>query len=145
MFLGCHTCLVHQTSQIEIPQVFRQPLAGNAYVTQGFERNLLVLKEQTFRDLVRQVTSLNVADPLVRMLVRMLLGSATMLEFDAEGNAILPDDLRDYAGLDRQAILVGHGAYFEIWSPGAWDAQRNALQDADANATRFAALNLALN
>lgn len=144
MFLGCYTCAV-PASRVEIPETFRQSLSGNVYVTQGFERNLLVLPEQIFQEMVQQVTSLNIADPLVRLLVRMLIGSAAALTFDERGNASLPDSLREYAGLDRQAVLVGHGPYFEIWSPSAWESQRSQLQDAEANATRFAALHLALN
>jgi DNA-binding transcriptional regulator/RsmH inhibitor MraZ len=54
----------------------------------------------------------------------------------------IPDNLRAYAGLSESVLVIGQGDYFEIWSPDEWREQEVQLQDAAANAKRFAALEL---
>ncbi len=145
MFLGSYTCPINQTAQIQIPELYRLSLSGDAYVTQGFDKNLLVWSGEAFREMIRQLTSLNVADPLVRLLIRMLIGTAAELTVDEAGQALLPDELCQYANLNQKAVLVGHGLYFEIWSAAQWDSQKSELQNAEANSSRFASLTLFLN
>jgi MraZ protein len=74
------------------------------------------------------------------MLLRMLLGTASELEIDATGSITVPQALRDFAGLETEAVLVGQGRYFEVWTPALWQKQTLRLQDAEANAERFAGL-----
>jgi DNA-binding transcriptional regulator/RsmH inhibitor MraZ len=54
----------------------------------------------------------------------------------------LPQFLRDMAKLDGSVMLVGAGAYFEIWSVSNWNQQNDVLQDTDTTVQRFAALSL---
>jgi DNA-binding transcriptional regulator/RsmH inhibitor MraZ len=56
----------------------------------------------------------------------------------------LPQDLLSFAGLEKEAVLVGQGEYCEAWAPENWDKQANVLLDTAANSARFAQLNLAL-
>jgi len=50
--------------------------------------------------------------------------------------------LREVASLDDGVIIVGVGEAIEIWSPKAWEAENASLQDAEANAQRFATLDV---
>jgi len=110
-------------------------------MTQGFDRNLQVLTASAFRKLYQQATALNVADPLARLLLRLFLGNAVELP-PAPANIAIPDNLREFAGLRENALLIGQGDYFEIWAPDLWGQQEAQLRDAEANASRFAGLTL---
>ena len=110
-------------------------------MTQGFDRNVQVLTMDAFGRLYRQAATLNFADPLARLMLRLLLGSAVEMPAGKSTMAV-PDSLRGYAGLDGNVLLIGQGEYFEIWSPGHWREQETQLQDAAANSNRFAALEL---
>ena len=140
MFLGQHHSPIDDHNRLAVPARFRDQLAQGAYVTQGFDRSLLVLSAEAFQAICARFTGLNIADPLARLLQRMILGSASPLELDADGRFVLPQELRAFAGLEAEAVLVGQGKYFEVWTPAMWQAQELRLQDAEANAERFAGL-----
>lgn len=143
MFLGQYHHSFEDDHCLTIPPHFRASIAAGAYVTQGFEKDLLVLTEEAFQDLYQRVTAMNIANPLARLLLRMILGNASRLDVDEGGRVRIPDGLMTFAGLEREAILVGQGDYFEVWAPSAWEKQSAALQDTGANAERFALLDLA--
>ena len=79
--------------------------------------------------------------PTVAALVVLLA-----IGFDLTRNRILiPQFLRQVASLDGEAMLVGVGDYFEIWSPQQWEQKISLLNDTDANAQRFVGLDLSSN
>jgi len=142
LFLGQYRYSFDDQNRLSMPAAFREPGTAGAFVTQGFDRNLLVLSTSAFEDVYRRVLAMNLTDPLARLLHRMLLGSAAPLDADEAGRFTLPPALREYAALDGDVVLVGLGDYFEIWSPALWGEQEAALHDAATNARRFAVLNL---
>jgi MraZ protein len=65
--------------------------------------------------------SFNVA---ARRIQRLLIGHATEVEIDNHGRILLPPLLREYAGLNKHAMLVGQGKKFELWDDSQWQARR---------------------
>jgi MraZ protein len=143
MLFGQHPIPLDDQNRLTLPERFRSRFGRGLVVTQGFDRNLLLLSEEAFQEISGRLRTMNLADPLARQLMRMLLGSAAELELDASGQVGIPARLCEFAGLDEQAVLVGQGGYLEIWSPALWKAQETRLQDAESNADRFAGLTLA--
>lgn len=111
-------------------------------MTQGFDRNLQVLTASAFQEVYRRAASLNIADPLARLLLRLILGTAVELSGERTSAISIPDYLKEFAGLHENVILVGQGDYFEIWAPELWGKQEAQIGDADANSSRFAALSV---
>jgi MraZ protein len=144
MFIGQYHRAINDESRLTIPAGFRERLSGGAFVTQGFDRNLWVLTAQAFQEIYRRVTAMNLADPLARLLLRMILGAASELEMDEAGSIFVPQNLREFANLNGEAVLVGQGDYFEVWSPAHWHEQETQLQDAETNSQRFVMLDLAV-
>ena len=140
MFLGKFARTLDINSQFSVPPAFRGSLARGAYVTQGFDRNLQVLTTDAFHEIYRTVVSLNIASPLARLLLRLILGTAQESMVDASGEFTIPEELKEFADLHKDIFLIGQGEYFEIWSPDQWGQQEAQLNDAQANASRFAAL-----
>ena len=112
-------------------------------MTQGFDRNLQILTADAFKELSRRATSLNIADPLARQLLRLILGTAVKLQGEKVTTISVPQDLREFAGLQADVVLIGQGNYIEMWAPEQWSAQETQLRDAEANSSRFAALQIA--
>ncbi len=144
MFLGQYPLSMGDDRSVEIPESFREVLAHGAYITRGFEQNLLVMSEREFKETCQRVNSLNMADPSVRLLQRLILGNASRLDIDGNGRVILSDELAAFAGIEKVIILVGQGDYIEAWSPEAWEKQVCMLEDVEANSARFAQLDLSL-
>lgn len=118
-------------------------ISGGIYLTQGFDQNLLILTEATFHEIFQRISSLNIADPLVRLLSRMFLGKAIFLKLDSRGAISLPASLMKYANLSDDLVIVGQGDYLEIWSPDQWDLQQVQINDAQANSQRFSTFTIA--
>ena len=143
MFLGKYSTTVDLKNRFSVPTAFRAQLSGGSYMTQGFDRNLQVLTANAFQEIYRRVTSFNIADPLARLLLRLILGTATELGVDKNNHLMIPDNLKEFANLHEDIFLIGQGDYFEIWAPDLWSKQESQLRDAETNSARFSLLTVA--
>ena len=143
MFLGRFAHTFDEKGRIAIPTRFRELLEDGAYLTQGFDKNLIMWRAQDFEQISLQVNSLSFTDPNTRLLKRLIFANAIRVEIDKVGRMLIPQFLREIANLEsNNAVFVGAGNNFEIWSPEEWEKQNNQLQDTEMNAQRFASLNL---
>lgn len=143
MFLGHHLTPLKSSNRLTLPTGWRRLLEGGIYLTQGFDRNLLILTAETFQEIYERISSLNITDPLARLLLRMFLGTASYLELEENEAIMVPQNLMEYANLKGKVVLIGQGEYLEVWSPGHWAEQEAQIQDVQANAARFSAFNIA--
>ena len=102
----------------------------------------MVMTSAYFQQVYERINAMSITDPAARLLRRLLLSSAYQVEVDRAGRILLPQNLRQFLALNGEAIVVGQGEYFEIWTPTEWSRQMQTLQDAEANAGRFQALDL---
>jgi len=72
-------------------------------------------------------------------LQRLMVGHATDLELDSHGRVLVPPKLREYAALDRQAMLIGQGNRFELWDETHWNERREAWLAVDEAAEELPA------
>ncbi|MCB2178844.1 division/cell wall cluster transcriptional repressor MraZ [bacterium] len=142
MFLGQYRHTIDEKGRLTIPARFRELLENGAYITQGFEKNLMVLTSHGFESMTRQVNRSSITDPTARALKRLLFSTADRISTDKNGRILIPQFLRESNQLDGEAVLVGVGDYFEIWTPEAWEQQLANLQDTEANEQRFVGLDL---
>jgi MraZ protein len=137
LFLGKYFCELDSEYRFLTPDGYRKNLVDDVYITQGFDSNLWVLTNDAFREIYKKMTQLNVADPLARLLFRLILGAATDIKLNDQGYLKIPGDLREYAHIEKEALLIGQGDYFEIWAPELWEKQEIELKDTKSNIGRF--------
>lgn len=142
MFLGQYFHAIDSKGRMTIPARYRELLTDGVYLTQGFDPNLRLLAEPVFHAMAEKINRLSETDPRNRKLKRLFFSSAGRVELDSLGRVLIPQFLREYAGLENEAVVVGVGQAIEIWSPATWQGQRNALNDTEANAQQFAELDL---
>ncbi|MFH1184629.1 MAG: division/cell wall cluster transcriptional repressor MraZ [Chloroflexota bacterium] len=142
MFLGQYQHALDEKGRLTVPARFRELLDGGAFVTQGLDQCLVVMTSASFAQTLSDLSAMNMADPNARLLRRVILSNAYPIEVDKAGRVLVPQQLREFAGLDGDAIVAGQGDYFEVWSPKTWNEQMQQIQDTQANYQRFAALNL---
>lgn len=146
MFLGQYQHNLDDKGRLMVPARYRDLLADGAFITQGFDKCLMVMTETHFNEVYALINSLNMADLSARQLRRLILSNAYQVEVDRVGRILVPQNLRDFLGVaNGELIVAGQGEYFEVWTPAEWKSQMDILHDADANAQRFATLNLAKN
>ncbi|MFZ6027109.1 MAG: division/cell wall cluster transcriptional repressor MraZ [Chloroflexota bacterium] len=142
MFLGQYRHSLDSKNRLTIPSRYREMLAEGAYVTRGFDGNLIVYTAATFHTITRQASETSVTDQAARQLKRLLFSNADFIETDRAGRILIPDFLRESAGLENEVVLAGMGDHFEIWAPERWMQQMEQLDDPAANAERFANLKI---
>lgn len=134
MLIGRYTLNAYEKNIFTAPGGL---VSGQYFLTQGFEQNLLLISQEDFEVLARHFRQLSITDPLARLLSRLMLSNAVLLQVVSKKHFHIPDSLAEFAQIADQAILIGQGQYFEIWSPKLWQEQETRLRDTSSNASRF--------
>lgn len=128
-FRGINSISVDPKGRLAIPKRYRDTIAeaseNQLIATIDLHSPcLLIYTLDEWEIIERKLMSLPNVDPKTREVQRLLLGHATEIEMDLQGRVLLPSLLRDHAKLDKDAILLGQGNKFELWSQEAWDLNR---------------------
>ncbi|NOT05422.1 MAG: division/cell wall cluster transcriptional repressor MraZ [Anaerolineales bacterium] len=143
MFIGQFQHNLDDKGRLMIPARFRELLEGGAFITQGFDKCLMVMTETYFTQVYERIESMNLADPTARLLRRLILSNAYPVAADKVGRILVPQNLRAFLGIENgELIVAGQGEYFEVWTPALWSEQMTQLQDVEANNARFSTLDL---
>lgn len=137
MFRGANAISLDAKGRLAMPSRYRDELisrcAGQLIVTIDAVDSCLCLYPLPEWELIeaklRELPSLREEN---RRLQRLLIGNAVDLELDGSGRFLVPPRLREYAGLDKRAMLVGQLNKFQLWDEDAW----NAVADADLAAIK---------
>lgn len=139
MFLGRHAHNLDEKGRLAIPSRFRESLREGLVLTRGIDRCIAAYPRDAWELLATRVNGLPMTDPHARQFRRMVFAEAVDLKLDSQGRVLVPGSLRDYAEIDREAVIVGVHASIEIWSPDRWSVVDAALaSDGDEIAARLA-------
>ncbi|WP_221763944.1 division/cell wall cluster transcriptional repressor MraZ [Methyloradius palustris] len=134
MFRGATSLSLDAKGRLAIPAKHRDALqaqcAGHLVLTAHPHRCLLLYPQPAWEPIQAKMMSLSSFDKQSSSLQRLLVGFAEDVEMDAAGRMLVSNVLRDFAGLEKQTMLVGQGSHFELWGMDAWKAQ---LENAIAN------------
>lgn len=146
MFLAQFQHNLDDKGRLMIPARYRDLLAAGAFITQGFDKCLMVMTDAYFKEVYDRLNNMNLADSTARMVRRLILSNAYPVEVDKVGRILVPQNLRAFLGIESGELTVaGQGDYFEVWTPAEWKSQMDKLQDVEANEQRFSTLDLSKN
>ncbi len=121
MFLGTHSPRLDEKGRLVLPAKFREELSGGVVLTKGQDRSVVVWPQAEFVLYADRLSDSSRSDAKARAYLRVLFSSAFDEIPDRQGRVTVPPALRDYAGLDREVVVVGNGATCKIWATEAWD------------------------
>lgn len=134
MFRGINSITIDAKGRMAIPARYRDLLDSAMVLTIDTEETCLllypVLEWQKIEASLQKLPSFNAA---ARRIQRLLIGHATDIDLDAQGRILLPQELRQYAQLQKQAVLIGQGNKFEVWNDELWQQKRNAWLEEESN------------
>lgn len=135
MFRGINTVTIDAKSRLSMPSRYREALGNGAMVVtiDTEETCLLLYTLDAWLPIESKIQQLPSFNPAARRIQRLLIGHATDVELDGSGRILLPQYLREYAKLDKQAVLVGQGNKFELWSEPVWSDKRELWLGQDIN------------
>jgi MraZ protein len=123
VFLGRYAFAVDAKGRMAIPARFRPGLAKGLVLTRSVDPCLALYPMESWIPLAERIDALSIADADSRAFRRLVFAEAADLELDGQGRILLPASLREYAGIDREAVVVGVYSYIEVWSAERWAAQ----------------------
>ena len=128
--MGTYTPRLDEKGRLFLPAKFRARLAEGVVVTQGQESCLVVWPQDVFDAEAERVASRPMTSKAARAYTRMLFSSGSEGTLDKQGRIGIPTTLRDYAGLEKDVVVIGSRDRLEIWNPARWaDYEQQALPD----------------
>lgn len=129
MFRGATQVTLDAKGRMVLPTRYRERIMercqGQMVVTIDRDHCLLLFPLPEWEVLEAKLMRLPTLNEASRRLQRLMVGHATDLELDAAGRLLLPPKLREFAKLDRDVVLVGQGARFELWNEARWNESRD--------------------
>ncbi len=125
MFRGIAQLNLDSKGRLLVPARYREPLAercaGHLVITADADHCLLLYPLPDWEVIQQKLEGLSNLDPRVRDLQRRLIGFAVDVDMDGAGRVLIAPELREYAQLEKNVVLVGQGRKFELWNQENWD------------------------
>ncbi len=113
-----------------MPTRYRERFAarcdGQIIVTVDRDHCLLIYPLPDWEELERKLVRLPSMNKASRRVLRIMVGYATDVDMDANGRILISSELREFAQLDKNAMLIGQGNKFELWDESTWIEKRDA-------------------
>ena len=104
-----------------IPSRLRDGLGSSFVLCKGMDENIYAYPSEAWEEFSEKLNSLPVSDVKARKFKRFFQGSACDCEVDGQFRIVIPQSLREWAGIDKEVVLVGNGAIAEIWNVDRWN------------------------
>ena len=116
---GCYRHGIDGKGRLFVPAKLREELGASFYTTIYLDNSLAMYSMDAWQELKKKIEAQPIAK--ARQMRLMLFPSAVLCEPDAQGRVVLPKKLRDFACLDKEAVIVGVSDHAEIWNAEKWD------------------------
>lgn len=133
MLLGTHAPKLDEKGRLFLPAKFRDELQAGLVITRGQENCLYVFSAAEFQAVHDKIRQAPVTSVDARNYLRVFLSGASDELPDKQGRVTIPAALRQYAGLDKDLVVIGVGSRAEIWNATAWNEYLNKQETAFAN------------
>ena len=130
MILGEYTHNLDTKGRVAIPSKFRDAVMGGAIITRGLDNCLFVFAQKEWQSLAEKLMALPLAQANSRAFVRLMLAGAMDVNLDNQGRILIPDYLRQYAGLKKEVIVAGLYNRMEIWDAETWSKYTQKTESA---------------
>ncbi|MBI3495522.1 division/cell wall cluster transcriptional repressor MraZ, partial [Candidatus Berkelbacteria bacterium] len=107
--------------RLAMPYRFRRELGKGAVITRGDDINLVVYPRAEWEKLAQKLAAIPMANPKGRAFARFMLSGAIEVDFDRQGRALIPQFLREYAGISTEAVVIGMYNKIEVWQGSRWE------------------------
>jgi len=129
VFLGTYSPRLDDKGRLFLPAKFRDELAAGLVITKGQERCLYVFATDEFAAITTRLREAPTTARAARDYSRVFFASAHDEAPDKQGRITVPPALRDYAGLDRECVVIGANTRVEIWDSAAWADYLSASEE----------------
>ena len=128
MFMGEYNHIIDAKGRLIIPARFRELLGEEFILTKGLDGCLSIYPMDAWEAFETKLRALPLTNKNARTFTRFFVAGATNCELDRQGRILVPQILREFAGLEKEVVLTGNLDRIEIWSKEKWN-ENNSLDD----------------
>ena len=125
MFMGTTHNSIDEKNRVIVPSKLRAELGVRCVLTKGLDTCLNIYTMTDWDRHMEKITRLPESDPKVRAFIRHFCGNAVECELDKQGRIVIPQELKEYAGIDKDLVTIGAMTKIELWSRDIWSAPDN--------------------
>ena len=120
MLIGEYEHSLDVKGRLIMPAKLRQDIGEKFIITKGLDGCLFVFSENEWLNFEAKLKALPLSDKNARNFVRFFLSGATECEIDKQGRFLISSNLREFAGLEKEVVIIGVLDKIEIWSKDKW-------------------------
>jgi MraZ protein len=133
MLIGEYKHTIDEKKRLAIPSKLRKELGGGAVLTRGLDNCLALYPLREWEILADKLNKLPTGQTEARGLARVILSGAVEVEFDSLGRILIPDYLKQYAGVEKNVVIAGVFNHAEIWDEQKWDVYKQKTESEVGN------------
>ncbi len=122
MFIGEYQHSMDAKGRMFVPSKFRDDLGDTFIVTLGLDNCLFVFPQEEFERLKARLDAISITNKDARTFARFFFARASECEMDKQGRVMIPNNLREYAGLTKDVTVVGVSNRVELWNTENWES-----------------------
>lgn len=119
MLIGEYQHSLDQKGRVNFPAKLREDLGESFIVTKGLDNCLFVYSVDEWKNLENRIRELPLSK--ARTLQRFLFAGAVEVSADKQGRIVIPANLREYASLTKDVMIIGASVRAEIWDAEKWN------------------------
>jgi len=135
LFYGEYQHTIDPKGRVIIPSRFREGLSDKFIMTKGLDNCLFVYSPDEWSNLEAKLKNLPLSSKDARAFIRFFFSGATECEVDKQGRILVPQNLREYAGLEKDVYIIGVSTRVEVWDKDKWE---NYSEDESLSADKLA-------
>ncbi|MDD2481388.1 MAG: division/cell wall cluster transcriptional repressor MraZ [Lutispora sp.] len=121
MFIGEYRHSLDNKNRLIMPAKFRDELGQNFVITKGLDNCLFIYSGEEWKIIESKLKALPMTNKDARAFVRFFFAGATECEIDKQGRALIPSNLKEFAKIDKDAVIIGVSTRLELWSLEEWN------------------------
>lgn len=143
MLIGQYTHELDPKKRLTLPAKWRSSLGKKVVITNGLDGSLFIFAEKQWTEIAEKLAQNGFGNADSRSFNRVMLAHAFETDIDAQGRILIPDTLKDGAGLTTSVVLAGMYSRIEIWDETKWkEYSKKSLGEADALASKLSDLGM---
>lgn len=125
MFIGEYRHSLDSKNRLIMPAKFRDELGSSFVITKGLDNCLFIYSGEEWRNIENKLKALPMTNKDARAFVRFFFAGATECEIDKQGRVLIPSNLKEFARIDKDVVIIGVSTRLEIWSVDEWNKFNN--------------------
>ena len=142
MFIGEYQHALDSKNRMIVPSKLREELGNKFVITKGLDGCLYAYPQDEWKNLEEKMKTLPLTNRDARSFVRFFFAGACEIEMDKQGRGLIPQNLKEYAGIEKEIVSIGVLSRVEIWSREKWEEYNNSNIDFESIAENMSDLGI---